>query len=231
MKRFGNRSRLVSLVSVGAILLIIVLTACSSSPEEFLGTRLTSGDPATPFELTDQFGQTVSLSDYDGKVVLLTFLYTNCPDVCPIVTSQLRKTHEMLGDAANEVAFVAISVDPERDSVEEAHAFSDDWDMTDNWAFLVGDEEELSPIWKAYYLDPAIDAQSREDADDHAEDVSTQTHDHDGVNAAGQDIENRYLVSHSTPVYLIDREGIMRVVSTPPLDIDILIHDIKLLVD
>ena len=231
MKRFGNRSSLVGLASLGAILLVIVLIGRSSPPEEFLGTRLTSGYPATPFELTDQFGQTVSLSDYDGKVVLLTFLYTNCPDVCPIVTSQLRKTHEMLGDIADEVAFVAISVDPDRDSVEEARAFSDDWDMTDNWAFLVGDEKELSPIWKAYYLDPAINVQSREDADDHAEDVSTQTHDHDGVNAAGQDIENRYLVSHSTPVYLIDRKGIMRVVSTPPLDIDILIHDIKLLVD
>ncbi len=231
MKRFGNRSGLVGIASLVAILLIIVLIGRSPPPEEFLGTRLTSGNAATPFELTDQFGQTVSLSDYDGKVVLLTFLYTNCPDVCPIVTSQLRKTHEMLGDAVDEVAFVAISVDPERDSVEEALAFSDAWDMTDNWAFLVGDEEELSLIWKGYYLDPAIDAQLREDADDHAEDVSTQTHDHDGVNTAGQDIENRYLVSHSTPVYLIDREGIMRVVSTPPLDIDILIHDIKLLVD
>ena len=228
MKEFGNRSRSLSL---GAILLVIVLTACSSPPEEFLGTELTSASPATPFELTDQFGQTVSLSDYEGKVVLLTFLYTNCPDVCPIVTSQLREAHEMLGSVADEVAFIAISVDPERDSVEAARAFSESWEMTDNWVFLVGDEEELSPIWKAYYLDPAINAQSREDADDHAEDVSIQTTQRSGVSALGQDIESRYLVIHSTPVYLIDREGIMRVVSTPPLDIESLIHDIKLLVN
>ena len=232
MKEFEKRSGSLRLTSLGAILLAIVLTGCSSSPVEFLGTELTSASPATPFELTDQFGQTARLSDYEGKVVLLTFLYTNCPDICPVVTSQLRDAHEMLGSVADEVVFVAISVDPERDSVEAARAFSESWEMTDNWVFLVGDEEELSPIWKAYYLDPAINSQSREAADDgHAEDVSTQTTQRGGVSALRQDIESRYLVIHSTPVYLIDREGIMRVVSTPPLDIESLIHDIKLLVN
>ena len=234
MKEFEKRSGSLRLTSLGAILLAIVLTGCSSSPVEFLGTELTSASPATPFELTDQFGQTARLSDYEGKVVLLTFLYTNCPDICPVVTSQLRDAHEMLGSVADEVVFVAISVDPERDSVEAARAFSESWEMTDNWVFLVGDEEELSPIWKAYYLDPAINSQSREAADgDHAhtEDADTQTTHHDETSGLGQDIESRYLVIHSTPVYLIDREGIMRVVSTPPLDIESLIHDIKLLVN
>ena len=231
MKEFEKRSGSLRLTSLGAILLAIVLTGCSSSPVEFLGTELTSASPATPFELTDQFGQTARLSDYEGKVVLLTFLYTNCPDICPVVTSQLRDAHEMLGSVADEVVFVAISVDPERDSVEAARAFSESWEMTDNWVFLVGDEEELSPIWKAYYLDPAINAQSREDADTHAEDVRIQSTRRGGVSALRQDIESRYLVIHSTPVYLIDREGIMRVVSTPPLDIDSLVHDIKLLVN
>ena len=231
MKEFEKRSGSLRLTSLGAILLAIVLTGCSSSPVEFLGTELTSASPATPFELTDQFGQTARLSDYEGKVVLLTFLYTNCPDICPVVTSQLRDAHEMLGSVADEVVFVAISVDPERDSVEAARAFSESWEMTDNWVFLVGDEEELSPIWKAYYLDPAINAQSREDADTHAEDVRIQSTRRGGVSALRQDIESRYLVIHSTPVYLIDRKGIMRVVSTPPLDIESLIHDIKLLVN
>ncbi|MCH7745569.1 MAG: SCO family protein [Chloroflexi bacterium] len=214
-KNFGKRSWLAGLISLGVVLLVIIFISRSSPPEEFLGTELTSASPATPFELTDQFGQTVSLSDYKGKVTLLTFLYTNCPDVCPVVTSQLRTAREMLGSIADEVAFVAISLDPERDSVEAARAFSDSWDMTGKWAFLVGDEEELSPIWKAYYVDPAINAQSHDDEDAHAEGAS----------------EHQFLVIHSTPVYLIDREGIMRVVSTPPLDIDSLVHDIKLLVN
>ena len=215
MKEFEKRSGSLRLTSLGAILLAIVLTGCSSSPVEFQGTELTSASPATPFELTDQFGQTARLSDYEGKVVLLTFLYTNCPDICPVVTSQLRDAHEMLGSVADEVVFVAISVDPERDSVEAARAFSESWEMTDNWVFLVGDEEELSPIWKAYYVAPAINAQSHDDEDAHAEGAS----------------EHQFLVIHSTPVYLIDPEGIMRVVSTPPLDIDSLVHDIKLLVN
>ncbi len=51
--------------------------------------------------------------------------------------------------------FVAISVDPERDTVERVHEYTESWGMLDKWSFLVGAEETLRPIWKGYYLDPA----------------------------------------------------------------------------
>ena len=220
MEPFANSRRWVSFVGLCAFLLAIASVACSSS-EEFKGTELRPPQPAAPFELQNQFGRQVNLSDYAGKVTVLTFLYTNCPNVCPIVTSQLRDTHEMLGAA--DVAFVAISVDPERDTVQEAHAYSDKWKMTHNWDFLVEDRERLAPIWEAYYIDPAND--------DHSQGSGASSVKTGGVTGLQQDIVDRYLVIHTTPVYLIDAEGMRRVVFTPPFDTEDLAHDIRLLID
>ena len=214
-------------IGVIAFLLTVALIACSGS-ESFQGTELTSASLATPFELENQFGQSVSLSDYRGKVVLLTFLYTNCPDVCPIVTSQIRDAYEMLGKDTEEAAFIAVSVDPERDSLEAAHAYSQQWDMLHSWDFLVGNRERLSPIWQAYYIDPVIDERPVGD------DVSGRDEEHhqgDGGKALRQEVIDRYLVSHSAPVYLIDREGIMRVIFTLPFEPEAVAHDIRLLLD
>jgi protein SCO1/2 len=190
-----------------------------------LGTVLSSSNPAPDFELTDQFGQPAALSSYSGKVVVLTFLYTYCPDICPIVTSHLRDAHEMLGDVAGDVAFVAVSVDPARDTVEQAHAYSIRWQMLDRWAFLVGDEEALSAVWGDYYFEPSVDGQSNGDAE-----ASHKSHD-GGGDGLRQEVEARYTVSHSAPVYLIDGEGRMRVVFTPPLEPEDIVHDILLLLD
>ena len=99
--------------------------------------------------------------------------------------------------------------------------------ITQTWNFLVGSEEELSPIWDAYHLAPAVDAHSN----------GNDTHDNTGLGQAGgvqglkQAIAERYLVIHSTPVYLIDREGDMRAVFTPPLEPEDLVHDIRVLLD
>ena len=221
----GHRRRWLGILGLGASLL--VLAACSSS-EAFQGTELTAASPATPFELQNQFGQRVSLTDYKGEVVLLTFLYTSCPDVCPIVTSQLRDTHAMLGDDASDVAFIAVSVDPERDSVEAARAYSERWDMANSWDFLVGDKEQLSPIWQAYYVDPSPDHRP---AGNGVQSIEEDGQRHSGVDTLVEDITSRYLVIHSAPVYLIDREGIMRVVFTLPFEPEAVAHDIRLLLD
>ena len=156
------------------LLLGICLVACSS-PEPFQGTELTSAEIATPFQLEDQFGKSVNLTDHSGKVVVLTFLYTNCPDTCPIVTSQLLDTHRLLGQDASRVSFLAVSVDPERDSVGDAHTYSQKWDMVDKWGFLVGTREELRPIWAAYYIDPVLDSEAGEHDHEDAEEYEVQT--------------------------------------------------------
>ena len=205
-------------------LLVLLSAACSSAPLPFKGTRLTASPPAYSFMLHDQFGEEVGLIDHRGKVVLLTFLYTNCPDVCPITTSQLRSAQEMLGDSADDIAIVAVSVDPERDSIEAAHQFSERWRMTDDWSFLVGSEEELRPVWEAYYLEPAIPNSRLERDVAHVEiDDSPLAGSVDAL------IEDGYLVIHSAPIYLIDQDGRLRVVFTLPFETEDLVHDIKLL--
>ena len=204
---------------------LLALTACSKA-EPMLGTVLTAADPAPPLQLTDQFGQTVALSDYRGKVVVLAFLYTYCPDICPIVASHLKQAHQMLGDQAAQVGFVAISVDPERDTVERVHAYLDERGVLDDWTFLVGGQEELSPIWQAYYIAPTVDDQPAAEATPHSGEEDTG-----GVHALQQDLAVKYTVSHAAPVYLIDREGVMRVLFTLPFDPDDLVHDIRLLLE
>ena len=208
----------VALVTLGAALLAPILIACSGPGlEPFQGTEITSPGVAQPFELENQFGRRVGLSDYRGQVVVLTFLYTNCPDVCPLTTSLLRDTYDLLGEDSEEVALMAVSVDPERDSVETAYRISERWEMLDKWDFLVGDRDTLSEIWGAYYLDPAVSAQDG----GHAE-----------RGAAGDlkgDVSTSYLVVHSAPVYLIDREGMTRSLFTLPFEPEALAHDVRLL--
>jgi len=224
----GARSLLV--LVVGLVLVSMIAVACASTQiEEFRGTTLTSLNFAPDFTLENQFGETTSLSDFDGHVVLLTFLYTNCPDVCPIVTSQLRDTYANLGASADDVKFVAVSVDPERDTVAAAHDYSERWDMLDHWSYLVGSEEQLKPIWSNYYLDPAIDAHEVSDNSPQSDAAQARLTRLGGVDGLPHHITDRYNVIHSTPIFLIDRDRAMRVVFTPPLDPDQIIHDIQLL--
>lgn len=211
-----------------AAALVPAVLACAG-PEPMLGTVLEDGgQQASSFELGDQFGRSATLAEYDGDVVLLTFLYTYCPDVCPAVTGHLRTTHELLGDDAERVDFVAISLDPERDTVERVREYSEDWGMLDKWDFLVGGREQLEPIWKSYYVDPLQGEWARGEPTASPQPAG-QTR--SGVDALRRAIATRYEVFHSTPVYLIDRDHWIRVFFTPPLDPEAIAHDIKLLLD
>ena len=202
--------------------LTVLIAGCSSGPEEtpFNGTALSDPDTAPAIDLANHLGQPVSLADFRERVVALTFLYTNCPDVCPIVTSQLRDARADLGEDAGSVAFVAVSVDPERDTPEAAREYLERWELEDDWQYLVGDRDALAPIWKSYYVDPFAEGQ-RESAP--APEPSG------AMDALGEAIANRYMVVHSAPVFLIDREGRRRVVFTPPFEPAEMAQDIRAL--
>ena len=202
-------------------LAVIITVACSENVR-FRGTVLTAGEPAAEFHLVDERGRAAALADYHGRVLLLTFLYTNCPDVCPAITADLRETHELLGDDAGDVSIVAISVDPARDTVESARQYSDRWDMTDRWDFLLGDEEELSRLWAAYYISATVDDEPG------GGDESDENRGSSG-GALDSLTQDSYLVTHSAPVYIIDADGIRRVLFTPPFDPEDLAHDVRLL--
>ena len=201
----------------------LALSGCDSdqADAEFTGTVLKNTEPSPQFSLTNQTGQTVTLESLRGRVVVLTFLYTHCPDVCPIVTSQLRETQEQLsGDNGSDVEFVAISVDPERDTVEAAREYLDRWKLADQWQYLVGDSSALEPIWESYFVDPY--------AEEPRGGASTPEP-RGAVDALGAAIAERYLVIHSAPVFLIDRDGRRRVVFTSPLEPSDIAQDIRTL--
>jgi len=106
--------------------------------------------PATDFQLHDQFNNPVSLSGYHGKVVVLTFLYTHCPDTCPLITAKLHQTILNLGSDSQRVGILAVSVDPARDTLADVRSYSAQKDMLQRWHYLIGASNDLSPVWKSY---------------------------------------------------------------------------------
>ena len=220
----GTAMSVVATASVCAL-----LAACASTPTEaFSGTEFNNVEPAFDFQLQNQFGDVSSLADHQDKVVVLTFLYTNCPDVCPIITTQLKETFRDLTDVEDQVEFIAVSVDPERDTVSEAHDFLEKWGLVNDWSYLVGTEGQLEPIWKAYFVDPAVDDRNQLQTSNPASPPAQTT---GALDSLSQQITKAYLVIHSSPVFLIDREGQRRVVFTSPLDPLEIAHDIRLLLD
>jgi protein SCO1/2 len=130
--------------------LILAAAACAPSAARLTGTQLEARD-APDFTLTDGMtGETVTLSSLRGSVVALAFLYTRCPDVCPLTAAQFRATQQQLGQDSARVRFVAVSVDPDGDTPAAVKAFSDAHDLKDGWRYLIGQRAQLESVWSAY---------------------------------------------------------------------------------
>jgi len=126
----------------------LVLGACAPAP--LAGTELGATD-APDFTLTDGVsGRAVTLSAHRGQVVALTFLYTTCPDVCPLTATRFRAAQAELQGDASRVTFIAVSVDPDRDTPKAVQDFSTAHGLAANWYYLVGGRAQLSSVWAAY---------------------------------------------------------------------------------
>jgi protein SCO1/2 len=160
--------------------LVVVLASAFLfwKPYTFRGSRIDPPMPASDFELQQVDGEPFRLSDQKGKLVLLYFGYTSCPDVCPATLANYRQIHEQLSDRANQVKFVMITVDPERDTPEKVARYVTAF----NPAFvgLSGSMEELKSIWDAYGI--FVEKE-------------------DSGSAVG------YLVSHTSRIFVIDQDG------------------------
>ena len=127
---------------------VLLLGACT--PQTLAGTDLGATD-APDFTLTDGVsGRAVTLSAQRGQVIALTFLYTTCPDVCPLTATRFRATQTELRADASRVTFIAVSVDPDRDTTKAVQDFSAAHGLASNWYYLVGGRAQLSPVWAAY---------------------------------------------------------------------------------
>ena len=106
---------------------------------------------APPLALHNYLGRPVNIDSYRGKAVLVTFLYTNCPDICPLITSNLRVALNMMGPKkASKVQIIAVSVDPRGDTPKAVAAFLARHEMTGRMQYLIGSGKELAPVWKAW---------------------------------------------------------------------------------
>ncbi len=140
-------------------------TAPSISQSGLQGTDLGS-TLAPDFHLTDQFGKPISLSQFRGEPVVLTFMYTHCPDICPLTAEKLHQVQQELGKDASHVMMLAVSIDPKGDTKAAALNFSQAHKLTTNWHYLIGTQDQLSPVWNAYsiYTQPAQNKVTHTDA-------------------------------------------------------------------
>jgi protein SCO1 len=132
--------------------------AHSAKSASFEGAVATPPKPAPPTVLDDHLGHQVSLAQDRGKVVLLTFLYTHCPDVCPLITANLHSTLGKLGANASKVRVVAVSVDPRGDTRKSVTAFLKVHEMTGRMEYLLGSASKLGAVWKEWNVGSQRDA-------------------------------------------------------------------------
>ena len=129
-----------------------LLGACSKSAPSFKAVDITGAEYATGFNLTDHNGQKRTLADFKGKVVVIFFGYTQCPDVCPTSMSELAQAKQLLGPDGDKLQGIFISVDPERDTPEVMKAYMASFDPT----FLAlyapaGELPDVARQFKIYY--------------------------------------------------------------------------------
>ena len=130
--------------------MIAFLLAACGQPQTLVGNPLPSA-VAPNFTLLDgPTGELVTLSSFTGRAVLLTFLYTSCVDTCPLTAETLRNARDRLGDAAKNVAFIAVSVDPIGDTPVTTRRFVEDHRLQGTLRYLIGSRGDLAKVWQAY---------------------------------------------------------------------------------
>lgn len=115
-----------------------------------------AGRAAPDIRLADARGGMFDTRALAGKPYLVTFLYANCPDVCPLIGAQLRDTLHQLGADAQRVGVVAVSVDPRGDTPAAVRTWLRRQREPAQFHYLIGSQQTLAPVWRAWYASPQI---------------------------------------------------------------------------
>jgi protein SCO1 len=102
--------------------------------------------------LSNYTGRPVSIASMRGKAVFVTFVYTHCPDVCPLIVSSLAAAQRSLGRWARDARFVAVTVDPRRDTPAAVRRFLRERGALGRVDYLIGSRRQLVPVWKAWHV-------------------------------------------------------------------------------
>lgn len=168
-------------------------------PHTFHGTVYQSPEEANNFTLNIADGQTVKLSDFRGKIVLIYFGYTFCPDVCPATLGAVTQALKQLGEKAEEVQLIMISVDPGRDTPEKLSEYVRHFNPT----FIGGTNtpEEIARVASLYGIFYQVSGETTSNGD--------------------------YLIDHTATLMAIDRDGYLKVVFPFGVTSDELADDLK----
>ena len=166
---------------------------------DYAGAVATPPKPVPPLVLEDSTGKKFDLADHKGKVVLLTWLYVKCPDICPLIVSNLKVAQAKLGDKAKDVVIVAVSTDPKRDTPKAVNKFISGRGMTGRMQYLVGDKDELGQTWETWGI------------------------------VAERAAANPELIEHSSPIYGISASGKITTLYPANFKPDQIVHDVPLL--
>jgi protein SCO1/2 len=154
----------------GAVALVLFAVGgaigCGSDSDSpaFAGGAVEPPQPAPPLKLENSLGEQVDIADYRGKAVLVTFIFTHCPDVCPLIVGNLHAAQNQLGDEADQLQIIAVSVDPRGDTPKTVKAFLADHQMTGRMQYLIGSRPELERVWNQWNI-VARDSPKRFDPD------------------------------------------------------------------
>jgi protein SCO1/2 len=202
--------RFAPLTAVALLAAGVLLVRYGPHRQALAGTDL-GGAPAPGFSLTDQNGQAVSLADLRGKAVVLTFLYTSCPDVCPLTTVKFQRAIRQLGPDAQRIAFVAVTVDPETDTPQRLQQYTRAMGMSGRLTFLTGSRAQLEPVWKAYYVQPLSAQQAAKLIAEGPAAPSDPT----------------FQNAHTAPVFLLDPQGREQRLLGPDFTVAALVADLR----
>ncbi|HTU73220.1 MAG TPA: SCO family protein [Trebonia sp.] len=125
--------------------------AAEANPNIDLGSSLGNAQ-APDFRLANQFGQETSLSQFRGKVVLLSFEDSECTTVCPLTTQAMVIAKELLGKAGDSVQLVGVDANPSATAVSDVMSYSRVHGMVNEWDFLTGSVAQLKKVWGAYHV-------------------------------------------------------------------------------
>ena len=165
-------------IAIAVIALALLMGFAFRRPYAFHGATISPALPVSDFSLETANGEAFRLREQKGKLVLLFFGYTSCPDVCPITLGTFKQVYDRLGTDAQKVRFVMITADPGRDTPDKVAAYAARFNP--EFIGLSGSQENLERVWKE--LGVFVEKQ-------------------DSGSAAG------YLVSHTASVYVLDQDG------------------------
>ena len=149
--------------SAAVLAVVAMLAGCGGSGStqktttapkaRFAGAELAPPKTAPPISLHDANGMPVTLAAQRGRYVLVTFIYTHCPDVCPLITQNLNAALRVIGPSARKnVRVLAVSVDPAGDTPKAVKAYAREKHLLPQFEYLIGTRAELRRVWKAWHV-------------------------------------------------------------------------------